>query len=73
MHVEYDSEANILSFELGGGDITYAKEYSGTIIHFTEGNKPVLIEVLQASHFISKLGKLKKRGVVISPASSPTT
>lgn len=73
MHVEYDTEANILSFELGGGDITYAKEMNGTIIHFSEGGKPVLIEILKASSFITRLKKIKGTSKSIRTVPSPST
>ena len=71
MKVNYEPEANIISFELGGGDISYAKEVTGTIVHFTENHKPVLIEILQASSFLTKMTKLRKRGPAVSTA--PTT
>jgi len=58
MNTKYDPEANIMMFTAGSGSITHAKEKNGIIIHMTSSNVPVLIEVLDASNFISTFAKL---------------
>ena len=73
MQVNYEPEANIISFEVGSGTISFAKEMNGTIIHFTAGNKPILIEILQAGNFLTKISKLKKAGQAVRrTAASPS-
>lgn len=72
MQVHYDPEANILSLELGAGEIAYGKEVNGAVIHLTSSNVPVLIEILNASSFFAKFSKLKERGSAIKPVPSPS-
>jgi uncharacterized protein YuzE len=55
----YDPEANILSWELTQGPINHVREIGNFIIHVSGSGKPVLIEVLDASKFISQMEKLK--------------
>ncbi len=55
----YDAEANIICWEIAKGDITHASEFGNFIIHLSAGNKPILIEILDASKFIGQLDKLK--------------
>ncbi len=56
----YDPEANIISWELSGGKISHAWEFNNFIIHLSPSNKPILIEILNASRFIGQMEKLKK-------------
>ena len=73
MQVHYDAEANIISLDIVAGDIAYAKEVNGVVIHFTQSHVPVLIEILEASNFLKKLATIKKSaGSAIEPAPSPT-
>lgn len=55
----YDSESNILSWEVARGEITHAREFGGFIIHLSAANKPILIEILDASKFIGQFDKIK--------------
>lgn len=57
--MNYDLEANILSWEIGKGKISHAHEFGNFIVHVSRAGKPVLIEILEASNFKSKLGKLE--------------
>lgn len=57
--MNYDLEANILSWEIGKGKITHAREFGNFIVHLSRAGKPILIEVLEASNFKTKLGKLE--------------
>lgn len=68
MKTSFEPEANILSWELTSGQIAYAKETGGVIIHFTEGNVPVFIEVLKASKFLMKFSKISEVRPVVNPA-----
>jgi hypothetical protein len=73
MQVSYDPESNVLTFELAHGEISYAKEINGTIMHFTGTHVPILLEVLEAGNFITKLKKLGGSKSVVEPAPSPTS
>ena len=55
----YDEEANILCWEVAKGKINHAVEVSNFIIHLSQANKPVLIEVLDASKFFGQFNKIK--------------
>jgi len=73
MQVHYEIEANIVSLDLGTGDIAYAKELNGVIIHLTSSHVPVLIEILEATNFLKKISLAKQNsGSAIKPAPSPT-
>jgi len=51
--IRYDKEADILSIELSPSKkIDYASEIGDFIVHFSNDNNPVLVEVLNASAFI---------------------
>ena len=54
-----DPEANILSWEVGKGNITHAKEFGNLIIHMGAGGTPLLIEMLDASKFKGQFDKIK--------------
>jgi hypothetical protein len=55
----YDMEANIICWEIAKGDITHVSELGNFIIHLSGGNKPILIEILDASKFIGQFDKIK--------------
>lgn len=55
----YDPESNILSWEVAQGEITHASEFGGFIMHLSAANKPILIEILDASKFIGQFDKIK--------------
>lgn len=55
----YDMEANIICWEIAKGDITHVSELGNFIIHLSDGNKPILIEILDASKFIGQFDKIK--------------
>jgi len=57
----YDPEANIISWEVSQGDINHAWEFNNFIIHLSPNNKPVLIEILDASKFMGQMEKLKSK------------
>lgn len=55
----YDPESNIISWEVSGGEISHAIEAGNIIIHMSKNSKPILIEILDASKFISQFDKIK--------------
>lgn len=57
--MNYDIEANILSWEISKGKISHAREFGNFIVHLSPAGKPILVEILEASNFKTKLGKLE--------------
>ena len=57
--MNYDSEANIISWELGQGEITHVREFGNFIVHLTSSGRPVFLEILDGSKFVNQLDKLK--------------
>jgi len=72
--MRYDIEANILSWEIMEGEISHAHEFGNIIIHFSSAEKPILIEILDASDFIGKFEKIKNLENLkkIVPDTDPT-
>lgn len=67
----YDSEADVLSWEITGRPIEYAKEVGNVVIHFSKSHSPVLIEILEATKLLtSALGILEKSGIAL-PKQTP--
>lgn len=55
----YEPEADVLSVEISReAPIDFAKELGNVVVHFTKHNVPVLIEVLNASQFVTQAAKL---------------
>ena len=53
--ISYDSEADVMSWETTQkGKIDYATEIGNFIVHFSKDNRPLLIEVLEASKILKK-------------------
>jgi hypothetical protein len=57
--MQYDHESNILSWELGNGKIDHVREIGNFLIHVTKKEKPVMVEILDASKLIGQLDKFK--------------
>lgn len=53
MKIKYDRQEDILMVETAPGKIDHAEEMGPFIVHFTREDKPVLIEILDASDFLS--------------------
>lgn len=62
--MHYDPESNILSWELAKGKIKQTKEFGNFLIHLGANNKPILIEVLDASRFKGQSIKIPGEGEV---------
>ena len=61
--IDYEPEADVLTLKLSGQKIDYAKEVGNFVIHFTEKNIPVLIEILEATSFLKKANNLLPKSV----------
>lgn len=57
--MNFDIDANLISWELGSGKIARVKEFGNFLVHLSPAGKPVLVEILDASRFKAKLGKLE--------------
>lgn len=69
--ISYEPEADVLMFEITNQPVDYAKEVGNIVVHFTKHNTPVLIEILEATKFLTKAQKLLGRRAAqkqISPA-----
>ncbi len=53
MKMNYNREEDILTVETGEGDIDHAEEMGPFIVHFDGHDKPVLIEIMDASQFLA--------------------
>lgn len=63
MNYRYDKEADIISWEIMKREpIERAKEFGNLIVHLSPGNKPVLIEILNASGLKTKMSRVKEMG-----------
>lgn len=56
--ISYDPEADVLAWEVSNRKIDFATEVGNVVVHFSKNNMPVLIEVLEATSFLSRAKKL---------------
>jgi len=61
MKVNYDRSEDILMIEISEDKIDYAEKAGIIIVHFTGAGKPVLLEILNASEFLSSVVKTALR------------
>lgn len=62
LRASYDPEADVLSWDVAPhAKIRYATEMGNIVVHFTEKQIPVLIEVLEASRVFSKSERMIER------------
>ena len=48
--ISYDSDADVLRMESAGNKvIDHAEEMGNLVVHFSKKNRPVLVEILEAS------------------------
>lgn len=57
--MHYDSEANIICWQIGKGKIARVMELGNFLVHLSPAGKPILIEILDASRFKTKLSQLE--------------
>ena len=67
MKIRYSRDEDILLIELSDEKVDYAEEVCPIIVHFTKDRKPVILEILDASTFITEIGKaaMKSKGELI--------
>ena len=62
MKISYDREEDVLTIEVDStAPIDHAEEIGAIILHLSPDDRPVLLEVLRASEFISGLVKASMR------------
>lgn len=61
MRVKYDREEDILVYEISDEKIDYAEEMGPVIVHFTKDSKPVMLEILDASEFLTQATRIAIR------------
>lgn len=54
MRFKYSREADILIIILSYEEIEYVEQAGSINIHFSHNKKPVIIEILEATEFLSK-------------------
>ena len=64
--INYEPEADVLTYEITSQPIDYAKEIGNIIVHFTKSNMPVLVEILEATKFLKKAEKLTSKTANLS-------
>ena len=72
MKISYNRTDDVLVYELGEGTIDHASETGPIIVHFDEGGKPLLLEILDASEFLTETTKVimkSKEGESVELAS----
>lgn len=68
MKLSYDRSEDILTVETAPGDIDHAEEMGPVIVHFTKEGKPVVLEILDASEFLSLATKSSIKAETIENA-----
>ena len=61
MKIRYSRDEDILIIELSNEKIEYAVEKGPIIVHFSDKEKPVLLEILEASEFLSEAMKVSMK------------
>ena len=54
LHMTYDSQVDVLLVEVSKRSIDHACELGSVIVHFSKDDKPVALEILDASRFVSQ-------------------
>jgi uncharacterized protein YuzE len=52
MKYKYDPEADVLAVTMSNKSFDYAEELGDFVVHFDKKNRPVYIEILNASKFL---------------------
>ncbi len=70
IRVSYESEADVLSWEVSDQPIDHAEEMGNVVVHFSGEHVPVLIELLEASKFFAEAKRLieQKSSKTMAPA-----
>lgn len=59
----YDKEDDALMVWFSKKPVDYAEQEKNLIVHFSKDNKPVLMEILDASSFLKKTAKVLPHGI----------
>lgn len=60
--ISYEPEADVLTVEVSRtAPIDFAKEVGNVVVHFTKQGIPVVVEVLDASQFVTQATDLVRR------------
>jgi len=54
LRMKYDPAVDILLVEMSRRPIDYAEEMGSVVVHFTKNHKPVALEILDASQFVTQ-------------------
>ncbi len=58
MKFRYDKEDDVLMVWFSHQKVDYAEQEKNIIVHFSKENKPILLEILNASLFLKETGKV---------------
>ncbi len=58
MKARYDREDDVLTLHLADGTVDHAEEVDGVIVHFSADDRPLLLEVLDASELLARLNTI---------------
>lgn len=61
MKVRYSRSEDVLIIELSDEKVDYAEEMGPVIVHFTKDGRPVMLEILDASEFVTEISKVAMR------------
>ncbi len=70
LRMKYDPEVDILLVEVSTQAIDHAEELGPVIIHFTKRHKPVALEILDASQFVTKATAASLSSIADRPRSA---
>lgn len=68
MKVRYDRDEDVLTIETASDKIDFAEQIGPVIVHFSKEKKPVLLEILNASDFLTSVTRLTIRAKAGEPA-----
>ncbi|MGH2568253.1 MAG: DUF2283 domain-containing protein [Bacteroidota bacterium] len=57
MRIQYNRKDDVLVIHVAQGKVDFAEELGDMIVHYSKNNKPLFIEVLDASNFLATLTK----------------
>ena len=61
MKVRYNREMDIATIEISPKKIDYAKEAQNIIVHFCKDDEPVILEIMDASKFLTNITEAAMR------------
>ena len=72
MKTSYNRKDDVLVYEVGEGTIDHAEEMGPIIVHFDEGGRPLVLEILDASDFITETTKVTMKSKTGESVDIPT-